>query len=332
MITGLLQDVMKSGTAAKSASLGWKKTGAGKTGTTNDFFDAWFVGYTSTLTCGVWVGMDQPQSIMEKGYGSALALPIWVEVMQNAPERYYPAGPFEPPAALVKAVLCSVSGCRATSACLAQRYGYDIKLPASSIPGEWCQTHPEPAPQAIAVAPSVPTSMPAVPPPMPPPASSSVQNPAPQPLSRAVQVAPPAERIVESGPAVAQISRYQSSPSVTHAAPERLAPPTPAPAVRPIRPSTALSRSIIEEDNPLPPASRAQQPPVPDRTSAPVEVRRAIPVAKAPPADARVDSDDSAQTTVERTADGRTRTTVIRTVPTPRRERADKDDDDDDDD
>jgi penicillin-binding protein 1A len=95
MVSDTLQQVMKTGTAAKAASMGWKKPGAGKTGTTNDFFDAWFVGYTSTLTCGVWVGMDKPQTIMAKGYGSALALPVWVDFMQSVPEKSYPAAPFD---------------------------------------------------------------------------------------------------------------------------------------------------------------------------------------------------------------------------------------------
>ena len=50
--------------------------GRGKTGTTNDYKDAWFVGYTSALTCGVWVGFDQPVTIIPHGYGAALALPV----------------------------------------------------------------------------------------------------------------------------------------------------------------------------------------------------------------------------------------------------------------
>ena len=62
---------------ARSA-LGFTKPAAGKTGTTNDFHDAWFVGYTTSLTCGVWVGLDKPETIIPRGYGAALALPIWV--------------------------------------------------------------------------------------------------------------------------------------------------------------------------------------------------------------------------------------------------------------
>lgn len=149
MVSSTLGEVMKTGTAAKAASLGWKKKGAGKTGTTNDFFDAWFVGYTSSLTCGVWVGLDKPQTIMEKGYGSALALPVWVDVMQQVPENKYPAGPFRPPGQLTKAALCSISGARATSACIANHLAYEMELPASRVPTQFCRTHPEPAPQIV---------------------------------------------------------------------------------------------------------------------------------------------------------------------------------------
>ena len=87
---------MTRGTAASARSLGFKLPAAGKTGTTNDYKDAWFVGFTSSLTCGVWVGFDQPATISSQGYGSALALPIWTQVMSKASDRY-PAQPFRAP-------------------------------------------------------------------------------------------------------------------------------------------------------------------------------------------------------------------------------------------
>ena len=91
-ITGILQKVLDHGTAAAArSSLGFNKPAAGKTGTTNDYRDAWFVGYTKSLTCGVWVGLDQPETIMAHGYGSALALPVWVDVMNAASGQRYPA-------------------------------------------------------------------------------------------------------------------------------------------------------------------------------------------------------------------------------------------------
>ena len=89
-MTTVMKGVMDHGTAAGARALGWTRPAAGKTGTTNDYKDAWFVGYTRSLTCGVWVGFDKPQTIAPKGYGAALALPIWVQAMNAAPPDRYP--------------------------------------------------------------------------------------------------------------------------------------------------------------------------------------------------------------------------------------------------
>ena len=83
-----MEEVLTRGTAASARSLGFKLPAAGKTGTTNDYKDAWFVGYTSSITCGVWVGFDQPTTIIPHGYGAALALPVWTQVMNKAAQRY----------------------------------------------------------------------------------------------------------------------------------------------------------------------------------------------------------------------------------------------------
>ncbi len=93
--TNVLAQVLDHGTAAAAKSLGWTKPAAGKTGTTNDYFDAWFAGYTSSLTCCVWVGLDKPATIVPKGYGAALALPVWVDVMKRATADKYPANSLE---------------------------------------------------------------------------------------------------------------------------------------------------------------------------------------------------------------------------------------------
>jgi penicillin-binding protein 1A len=89
-MTSVMTQVLERGTAAGARALGWTRPAAGKTGTTNDFKDAWFVGYTRSLTCGVWVGFDKPQQIAPRGYGAALALPVWVEAMNAATSMRYP--------------------------------------------------------------------------------------------------------------------------------------------------------------------------------------------------------------------------------------------------
>jgi penicillin-binding protein 1A len=90
-LTNVLSKVLDKGTAASARSAGFRKPAAGKTGTTDDYKDAWFIGYTSTLTAGVWVGFDKPQRTIAQGYGATMALPVWTEVMSAAPESRYPA-------------------------------------------------------------------------------------------------------------------------------------------------------------------------------------------------------------------------------------------------
>ena len=91
--TSMLTEVMTRGTAAKSSEMGLNKPAAGKTGTTDHFVDAWFLGYTQGLTCGVWVGFDRPKTIMHGGYGAELALPIWVDVMKSPAADHFASGP-----------------------------------------------------------------------------------------------------------------------------------------------------------------------------------------------------------------------------------------------
>ncbi|MDQ3198412.1 MAG: PBP1A family penicillin-binding protein [Verrucomicrobiota bacterium] len=140
MTTQLMKEVMVYGTAATSRSLGFKLPAAGKTGTTNDFKDAWFVGFTSSITCGVWVGFDQPTTIISRGYGSALALPVWTETMLKASERY-PAEPFRTPVAIQRATACSISNAIATSGCVAAGTAYEVDLPVDKIPRGICKVH-----------------------------------------------------------------------------------------------------------------------------------------------------------------------------------------------
>src|SRR6266545_4257162 len=140
MTSRLMQEVLTEGTAASSRSLGFKLPAAGKTGTTNDYKDAWFLGYTSTLTCGVWVGFDQPATIIPHGYGAALALPVWVQVMNKA-SRHYPAEPLQSTMALQHATVCSISNQLATTGCMSAGTAYDIDLPLDKVPNAACQIH-----------------------------------------------------------------------------------------------------------------------------------------------------------------------------------------------
>jgi penicillin-binding protein 1A len=77
----LLQEPVRGGTAVKAQEL--KRPVAGKTGTTNDFTDAWFLGFTPSLVAGAWVGFDEKVTLGDKETGGKAALPIWLDVMQQ---------------------------------------------------------------------------------------------------------------------------------------------------------------------------------------------------------------------------------------------------------
>jgi penicillin-binding protein 1A len=82
IMTAMLREVVLHGTAAAAAKMPYPL--AGKTGTTNDFTDAWFVGFSPSLTCGVWIGYDEKKSLGEKETGARAALPIWIQFMNVA--------------------------------------------------------------------------------------------------------------------------------------------------------------------------------------------------------------------------------------------------------
>jgi penicillin-binding protein 1A len=140
MTSQLMEEVLTRGTAAAARSLGFKLPAAGKTGTTNDYKDAWFVGYTSTVTCGVWVGFDQPTTIIPHGYGAALALPVWVQVMNKA-ATIYPPQDLQPTMPIEHALVCSLSNHLATTGCESAGTAYEVDIPADKIPTTSCEIH-----------------------------------------------------------------------------------------------------------------------------------------------------------------------------------------------
>ena len=95
---------------------------AGKTGTTEDFGDAWFVGFSSSVVAGVWVGFDQPSPIGRDAYAARTALPIWADFMKRT-ARALPAREFAMPSGLRDVELCSVSYMRPVEGCTARLCG-----------------------------------------------------------------------------------------------------------------------------------------------------------------------------------------------------------------
>ena len=102
IMTGMLREVVLRGTGVAAAKMPFPV--AGKTGTTNDFTDAWFVGFSPTMTCGVWIGFDEKRSLGAKETGAHAALPVWMNFM-NAALAGKDAGDFQPaPEAPVTAI------------------------------------------------------------------------------------------------------------------------------------------------------------------------------------------------------------------------------------
>jgi penicillin-binding protein 1A len=83
VMTSMMRDVVRHGTATAAMSLG-RGDLAGKTGTTNDFLDAWFGGYNGELVAVAWVGFDQPKTLGRNETGGNVALPIWIRYMRVA--------------------------------------------------------------------------------------------------------------------------------------------------------------------------------------------------------------------------------------------------------
>ena len=147
-----------SGTARSLRNThGYSYPAAGKTGTTKGYQDAWYAGYTSSLTACVWVGLDTPKTIIDGGYGGSLALPIWANIFRKASSLRnidgsprYPAGSLEPTLSYSRARLCRHSAKRTTPGCEAAGTAYQDLVPDALLPAsnDYCTIHPLRALQA----------------------------------------------------------------------------------------------------------------------------------------------------------------------------------------
>jgi penicillin-binding protein 1A len=127
LMTGLLEDVVRYGVARPlTAWYGFDRPVAGKTGTTNDYLDAWFVGFTPLVTAGVWVGYDRPASLGQPA--THAAIPVWADIM-NRLLSGFPATPFPSDAQLEWANIEPWTGLLADSTCEAMRVPF---LPGTS--------------------------------------------------------------------------------------------------------------------------------------------------------------------------------------------------------
>ena len=142
-MTSMLQSVMDHGTGFPARARGFLLPAAGKTGTMDEYKDAWFVGYIPSLVCGVWVGFDEKRVIGPGMTGGRAALPIWTDVMIGA-TRGKPVEDFPVPAGTISRVVCAETGMLATTACPNTT---SEMFAEGSEPTELCTSHPgEPLP------------------------------------------------------------------------------------------------------------------------------------------------------------------------------------------
>jgi membrane carboxypeptidase/penicillin-binding protein len=117
LMATMLADVINSGTAWKARQMGFRLPAGGKTGTTNDYHDAWFVGFTPTLVSGVWVGHDAPQPILPgSAYAGDVAVPMWAGFMKAATADAKAAW-IATPKNIVSVNVCRLSGKRPAGGC-----------------------------------------------------------------------------------------------------------------------------------------------------------------------------------------------------------------------
>ncbi len=136
LVTHLMEGVLDHGTAGRARSLGFKRPASGKTGTTNDYNDAWFVGFTPDLLTVVWVGFDRKRSLRLAG-GQA-ALPMWTEFMKKALQGW-PANGFQPPPGVTLVSIDPLSGQLATENCPAPMQEAFF---VDHVPTDTCPLHP----------------------------------------------------------------------------------------------------------------------------------------------------------------------------------------------
>ena len=152
LMSDMMAEVVSGGTAAGVRRVGVTRRAAGKTGTTNDYKDAWFIGYTPSLVTGVWVGYDMPRTIIANGYAAELALPIWGRFMKVATSEEK-SDWYKRPRTVTTATICRLSGRLANESCrwstVVERDGYATigsmvyteQFVRCTEPGSYCHLH-----------------------------------------------------------------------------------------------------------------------------------------------------------------------------------------------
>jgi len=135
-----LRDVVRRGTAAASVGSQFSVPAGGKTGTTNDYADVWFVGFTPDLVAGIWIGMDAPERIMDNAQGGRLAAPAWAAMMKDVYERRPAPAPWPRPDGLTFVEVDRQTGAKFTPFCPRDSLTVESFLPGTEPKG-YCPIH-----------------------------------------------------------------------------------------------------------------------------------------------------------------------------------------------
>ncbi|MDR0331610.1 MAG: PBP1A family penicillin-binding protein, partial [Chitinispirillales bacterium] len=137
LMSSMLNSVVCCGTAASIYGLGFRRPAGGKTGTTNDYTDAWFIGFTPQVTCGVWTGVDERRSLGYGVTGSLAAIPVWVDAMK-ALHNGRPVQDFSRPIGIKSLNICAQSFGLAGGACpktKVEHFTYETEVAPCNVHG-----------------------------------------------------------------------------------------------------------------------------------------------------------------------------------------------------
>jgi penicillin-binding protein 1A len=137
----MMKDVIRRGTAAGSVwSAGFHYPAGGKTGTTNDGTNVWFIGYTSDLVAGVWMGFDKPKKIMSDAQGGRLAAPAWTTFMTEVYRRRPAPADWPRPPSIITREIDFTTGLLQTPYCPRDVVGSEVYIPGTE-PTRECDKH-----------------------------------------------------------------------------------------------------------------------------------------------------------------------------------------------
>jgi len=154
VLNDMLRDVVRVGTASGAVRRsGFTLPAGGKTGTTNDYTDVWFIGFTRELVAGFWMGLDRPETIKPGAQGGQLVAPAWGAFMREVYERRPSPGEWGRPSGVVSREIDAASGRLATPYCPARSRRWEVFSPGRE-PVDFCPLHPGPGGAAPSTTPT----------------------------------------------------------------------------------------------------------------------------------------------------------------------------------